>query len=161
MKKLLCCIALLFCTTIIYGQRTKINEKDIVGIWKLSSVTFKGESRSITPSVYRIKFYCANGEYACCEILSGDNDYQVLVHEYGTYSYKGGKYIEMGRNTSKITQLNKTDMHVIWETSNEHWKRIPNMSNLLKNYILNKCRANKMPASVKKELDIFKKTYFK
>lgn len=144
-----------------HAQRTKINEKNIIGCWTLSSVSFVGENKVVKPNVARFKIYEPNGEYACVEILQDltANKFQIIVHEYGTYSYRNGTYIEMGRKDSKITSLTPTDMHSLWRISNEHWKKVNNISSRLKKYILQKCRMSTMPPEINNELSRIFKTH--
>lgn len=51
------------------SAQQKISDKEIVGVWVMTSMMYEGENRNLISDNYtQIKVYRANGEYACAEI---------------------------------------------------------------------------------------------
>lgn len=122
--------------------QVKVDDKEIIGVWKMTSMKFEGESKELINENYnQIKVYRANGEYACAEIARMKNgDYVVLPHEYGTYSLKNGMYSEMGRKAIKYNWINKTTSAGRWMNRIDRWEKI-NIPETLIQHIVNKCKA--------------------
>lgn len=125
----------------------KTTDKDLVGVWVMESMQFDGENKIECGTRYsQVKIYGANGEYACAEIVSaGGNGYQVLPHEYGTYTFKNGRYSEMGRpegGPDALVMVDKNTFKGRWHNRSDVWKR-SSMPDKLKNSILETCKMNR------------------
>ena len=50
--------------------QAKVADKEIVGVWIMTSMKWEGENKNHINEAYnQIKVYRANGEYACAEIV--------------------------------------------------------------------------------------------
>lgn len=124
-------------------------DKQLVGVWKMVSMKYEGETENLCGEKYtQVKVYGADGSYACAEIVrSGNGMYNVLPHEYGTYTYKNGVYMEMGRKTDAdaIIWVNKDSFKGRWMRCWQKWERATDMPDVLVKYIVDKCKANQQP----------------
>lgn len=147
-------------STSIHAQ-TKVADKEIVGVWIMSSMKYEGESKEhINDSYNQVKVYRANGEYACAEILKQkDGTYYVLPHEYGTYYLKDGMYSEMGRKPIKYQWVDKTTSKGRWMNRIDEWKKVTDMPEALTQHIVDKCKASQ--SSPKEMQELMKKHIFK
>ena len=64
----------------------------------------------------------------------------VSPHEYGTYSYKDGKYTECGRDGGPINFTGKDNFNGHWSNITEYWNRNPKFPSDLRNLIVSKCK---------------------
>lgn len=123
----------------------KIADKELIGVWIMTSMKYQGESKNYINDFYnQVKVYRANGEYACAEILKDKNSetYIILPHEYGSYYFKNGKYIEMGREASGALKLtSKTTFKGRWRNRYDEWKKVVDMPEALTQHIVDKCKA--------------------
>lgn len=140
--------------------QSNVASKELIGVWLMESMQYDGENKilcgtsqgkkktvNVAPNYVQIKVYRANGEYACAEIVKlNDGKYKVLPHEYGTYSFKNGKYIEMGRN-GNLKLINATTFTGRWKNRNDVWKKNNNIPAKLVNHVVDKCKAHQ-PESV-------------
>lgn len=139
-------LVVLLLITILNATRVqaqvKVDDKEIIGVWKMTSMKFEGESKELINNSYtQIKVYRANGEYACAEIVKLKNgEYYVAPHEYGTYSLKNGMYSEMGRKAIKYNWINKTTSKGRWMNRIDRWEKVT-MPETLTQHIVNKCKA--------------------
>lgn len=149
------CVSMMLLATNVSGQtKYRAADKDIVGVWVLKLVAFDNEGQ-VTPalSIARVKIYRSNGEYACAEIVRPINgDLRIAPHEYGTYSYKGGVYTEMGRKGS-LTFTNHDTFINRWKTSSETWRRLKNPPAKMINHIVEACRVQKIPHDIKQMIN--------
>lgn len=157
MKKMLFAMILsLMGANALTAQTTTVADKEIIGVWKLEWQQYDGEKKTDvdkTKGYARIKYYGADGEYACAEIvvLSKDGKVMVAPHEYGTYSFKDGIYSEMGRPALKPSDMMLTDethFHGRWMNCTEGWVKIPDMPEEVIRYIVERCRLTNTPADV-------------
>ena len=118
----------------------RVADKEIIGTWILESQKYDGEEELMCRKDYSsIKVYRANGEYACAELVkSKDGTCIVGPHEYGTYTYKNGKYTEMGR-PFVIIMDDATHLHDTYMTRHEKWVKV-NLPTKLVDFIVEKCR---------------------
>lgn len=142
--------------------QAKVADKEIIGVWIMSSMKFEGENKElITDSYNQVKVYRANGEYACAEIVKqNDGSYRILPHEYGTYYLKNGMYSEMGRKAIKYEWVDKTTSKGRWMNRIDIWKKVTDMPEALTQHIVDKCKANQSsPANIQQMMKkyIFKK----
>lgn len=159
MKKIIFLMAVVLMSTLqANAQKPKIADKELLGTWTLEWMQYDGEKRITCgkgTSYTSFKYYGANGEYACAEIaLSKDGKVKVLPHEYGTYSYKDGWYIEMGRKPARndiLVMKDNTHFHGRWMNRTEAWKKTPLSQKVVK-YILDCCKSLNTPADVQQEI---------
>ncbi len=123
--------------------QAKVADKEIVGVWIMTSMKFEGENKELISDSYnQVKVYRANGEYACAEVAKGkDGSYAIYPHEYGTYYLRNGMYSEMGRKEIKFTFIDKNTFGGRWKNRIDTWKKVPNMPEKLTQYIVDKCKA--------------------
>lgn len=148
--------------------QSNVANKELICVWLLESMQYDGENKilcgtsqgktktvNVAPNYAQIKVYRANGEYACAEIVKlKDGKYKVLPHEYGTYSFKNGKYIEMGR-IGNLKLVNATTFTGRWKNRSDVWKKHNNIPAKLVNHVVDKCKAHQsesadMQQSIKK-----------
>lgn len=124
--------------------QTKVDDKEIIGVWIMTSMKFQGENEELVNGSYsQVKVYRANGEYACAEIVKlKDGSYYVAPHEYGTYTMKNGMYSEMGRKAIKFTFIDKEHFGGRWKNRIDSWKKVKNIPEELTQHIVDKCKAN-------------------
>lgn len=142
--------------------QAKVDDKEIIGVWIMSSMKFAGENKNhINDSYNQVKVYRANGEYACAEIVKmQDGNYRILPHEYGTYYLKNGMYSEMGRNAIKYQWVDKTTSTGHWNNRIDTWKKVVDFPAALTQHIVDKCKANQISPESMQQLmkkHIFKK----
>lgn len=127
-----------------------VSDDYLVGVWVMESMQFPGESKVICGKTYsQVKIYGVDGEYACAEIVKDKKGIvKVLPHEYGKYSYKSGKYVEMGRTTDAkaLVPMSDTKFSGHWFKRQDIWVKVTNMPKELKDYIVNVCKANSTPS---------------
>ncbi len=130
-------------TTHVLAQ-TKVDDKEIIGVWIMKSFKYEGENKEhISDDYNQVKVYRANGEYACAEIAKQkDGKYIILPHEYGTYSLKNGMYSEMGREAIKYNWVDKTTSKGRWKNRVDTWKKVTDFPEALTQHILEKCKAS-------------------
>ncbi len=141
--------------------QAKVDDKEIIGVWIMSSMKYEGESKEyIGDSYNQVKVYRANGEYACAEIVKEKNgNYRILPHEYGTYYLKNGQYSEMGRKPITYQWVDKTTSKGRWMNRIDIWKKVTDMPEALTQHIVDKCKANQ--SSPRNIQDLMKKHIFK
>lgn len=121
----------------------KVSDKEIIGVWVMTSMKYDGEDKELISDSYsQVKVFRANGEYACAEIAKRkDGKYVILPHEYGTYWLKNGIYSEMGRKPIKWNWIDKVTTKGKWYNRNDAWRKVVNMPNELSQHIVDKCKA--------------------
>ena len=102
----------------------KVNDEDLHGVWLMESFYYEGEDKVKCGVDYtQIKVYRPNGEYACAEVVKLKNgQFQILPHEYGTYTFKNGKYTEMGRD-GILNLVDKNTFTGQWMNRHDVWKK--------------------------------------
>lgn len=151
MKKLfLIAVMAVACIGSITAQSTY---KNLIGVWLMESMQWDGEKKTICgkeTNYVQFKYYGADGEYACVEIVRNKKgQFVILPNEYGKYSYKNGAYSEMGRpavDPKDFVIVDKNTIHGRWLTRNDVWKKA-NMPKKLVDYILNYCKIVKQGPS--------------
>ena len=123
--------------------QAKVEDKEIVGVWIMTSLKFEGEDKEyISDNYTQVKVYRANGEYACAEVVRlKDGSYLIAPHEYGTYSLKNGMYSEMGRKPIKYKWVDKTTSRGRWMNRIDEWKKLNTIPEKLTQHIVDKCKA--------------------
>lgn len=156
-------VAVLMSTLQMNAQTTKVDDKEIVGTWIMESMQWGGEKKTVcgkATGYSQFKYYGADGEYACAEIvLSKDGKIVIMPHEYGTYSFKNGLYSEMGREPLKdaIILTDKTTYKGTWNNRHDIWKKIT-LPEKVTHYILDCCKSKETPADIQQQI---KQTMFK
>ena len=123
--------------------QVKVSDKEIVGVWIMTSMKYDGEDREyISENYSQIKVYRANGEYACAEIIrQSDGKYYVAPHEYGRYTLKNGMYSEMGRKPIPYGWTSKTTSTGRWQNIIGQWKKVTDMPEAVAQHVVDKCKA--------------------
>lgn len=132
-----------FANSIKVMAQPKVDDKEIVGVWIMSSMMWEGENKNLISDNYnQVKVYRANGEYACAQIVRNqDGSFNILPHEYGTYTMKDGMYSEMGREAIKYNWVNKTTSRGRWKNRIDEWKKVTDMPESLTQLVVDKCKA--------------------
>ena len=104
-------------------------EKMMAGVWKFNGYTnAKGEKYDMGKNFSAVKIYNPDGEYCFAQFyIYADGTVDVKPHDYGTWSYKNGQYMECGRK-GEIISLTKKEFRS--KDSNSHAPSIPARLNL-------------------------------
>ena len=123
--------------------QVKVSDKEIVGVWIMTSMKYDGEDREyISENYSQIKVSRANGEYARAEIIrQSDGKYNVAPHEYGRYTLKNGMYSEMGRKPIPYGWTSKTTSTGRWQNIIGCWKKVTDMPEAVAQHVVDKCKA--------------------
>lgn len=144
-------IAIVCSASPAYAQKKgQASNKSIVGVWVMESMQYEGENKVLCgkeTGYSQIKYYGADGEYACAEVAVNGNDYLVLPHEYGAYTYNDGVYTEMGRKPSSLS-LSQDGNHFYGQWHNRHdaWVRRTDIPKELIDYVIYCCKATQKPS---------------
>ncbi len=147
----------------VSAQKAKVSEKELVGAWTLESMQWKGEKIKKCGKEIgytQFKYYGADGEYACAEIVvMKDGTVYVGPHEYGTYWFKDGLYSEMGRKAERSIELvDKNTCKGTWQGMRyDIWKKTK-MPDKLVRYIVDCCKTKDVPKDMQQ---LIKQTIFK
>ncbi|MBP5377185.1 MAG: hypothetical protein J6Y41_04395 [Bacteroidaceae bacterium] len=142
----------------LFAQNVKIDDKELCGVWIMESMQHDGEKKIMCgkeTGYTQFKYYGADGEYACAQIVRQPNGkIQVLPHEYGTYTFKDGWYSEMGREKIKdaITWIDKRTTKGRWKNRNDIWKKVDLPAKVTK-FILDCCKSRYMPDDINEQLN--------
>ena len=158
MKKVMLVIAVALMSVLQVNAQTKVADKELLGAWMMEFMQYDGEKKVMCgkgTNYSSFKYYGANGEYACCEIaLSKDGKVTLMPHEYGTYSYKDGWYIEMGRTPARndiLVMKDKTHFHGRWMNRTEGWKKVNLPQNVVR-FIVDCCKSKTVPADIQQSI---------
>lgn len=159
MKKTMIMMAVALMSALhVCAQNTKVADKELIGVWMMESMQWDGEKKTICgkESGYtQFKYYGADGEYACAEIaLSKDGKVVLMPHEYGTYTFKNGKYSEMGRPVVKpeeMQMIDKTTFKGRWMTRNDVWKKVSLPQNVIR-YMVDACKSTNTPTNIQQSI---------
>lgn len=147
-KLVMALLATLFSVNLM-AQKAKPTDADLIGVWVMESMCFEGEKENYVGNDYnQVKVYRANGEYACAEVAQiSKTETMILPHEYGTYTYKDGKYTECGRKGTVI-MLDKTHFEGQWHNRHDKWRKVTNMPAELVDYVVLKCKRMNDPKNI-------------
>lgn len=158
MKKMLLIIAMALMSAVQVSAQTKVADKELIGVWMLEWMQYDGEKKIVCgkeSSYSSFKYYGADGEYACSEIvLTKDGKVVLMPHEYGTYTFKNGVYSEMGRPAVKPTDMmliDKTHFKGRWKNRTEAWKKV-DLPDKAVRHIVNACKTKEAPADVQQAI---------
>ena len=163
MKKGMFMMAVVLMSALHVNAQTKVDDKEIVGVWMMESMQFEGEKKTMCgkeTGYTQFKYYGADGEYACAEIALSKGKVVVIPHEYGKYTFKDGWYSEMGREKIKdgMVLLDKNTVKGTWEHKRfDIWKKVK-MPEKLRKYLIDCCKTKNPPADVQQMMkqNIFK-----
>ena len=159
MKKALLVMAVALMSAVqLSAQTTKVADKELIGAWMMESMQFEGEKKVVCgeESGYgQFKYYGADGEYACAElVLSKEGKIVVMPHEYGTYTFKNGVYSEMGRPAVKPDEMMLVDATTFkgrWMNRHDIWKKVA-LPDKVVQYIVNCCKYRDVPADIQQSI---------
>ena len=143
----------LLCALHVNAQTAQVADEDLVGAWVMESMQWDGEKKVVCgkeTGYSSFKYYGADGEYACCEIvLDKEGNVVPLPHEYGTYTFKNGVYSEMGRPSTPdgLVMTSKTSFKGRWKKRTEIWKKA-DLPDKVVRYIVDCCKAKETPADI-------------
>ena len=163
MKKMFTMMLLLLCAVGMNAQKSKVSDKEIVGTWIMESMQWQGEKLiecGKAKGYTQFKYYGPNGEYACAAIvLKKDGQLVIYPHEYGTYSFKDGWYMEMGRPALKdaVILTDKNTYKGTWFTRHDIWKKVV-LPDKVTEYIVDCCKMKDTPNDMQQ---LIKKHIFK
>jgi len=144
----------LFTVSISANAQSK-DGNTLEGVWVMEKTLTDG---SATPTVCantytRVKVYGKNGEYCCAQvIMDKSGNISVYPHEYGTYSYKNGKYTECDRDGGPIKFTGKNNFNGHWSNITEYWYRNPEFPDNLRSHIVSKCKINFIEKNKKNQI---------
>ena len=144
-KTLVLALVAVFAVSLSANAQSK-DDNSLVGVWVFEQYKIDGREITKAPETYSsVKIYGENGEYCCAQIMkdAGNGVIKVKPHEYGTYSYKNGKYIECGRpgGNDAIIFTGKNNFHGHFANRTEYWCRNVNFSDDLRKHIIAACKA--------------------
>lgn len=156
MKKMMLVLAMALMSALqVSAQQAKVADKELVGVWMLEEMQWDGEKKrpcGKASGYTQLKYYGADGEYACAEIaLSKEGKIVVMPHEYGTYTFRNGVYSEMGRPAVKPEEMmliDKTHFKGRWKSLNQRWVKLSAMPDKAVRHIVNCCKYKDTPADV-------------
>ena len=116
-------------------------EKMMAGVWKFNGYTNgKGEKLDMGRNFSAVKIYNPDGEYCFAQFfIYPDGTVDVKPHDYGTWSYKNGQYMECGRK-GEILSLTKKEFRGKWNGMEDSWLRVENLPEKFTSYIISICR---------------------
>lgn len=131
--------------------QTRPSDRDLVGFWVMESMQYEGENKVVCGNDFtQIKYYGPSGEYACAEVLKGkDGAITVRPHQYGTYTYKSGKYTECG-HSAILVMVDKTTFKGRWNNRHDVWRKRTGVPAQLVNYIVKRCREKNDPVDIQR-----------
>ena len=157
-KMMLMMTALLMCAVSVNAQTTKVDDKELVGAWMMESMQWEGEKKTMcgkTNGYTQFKYYGADGEYACCQIvLSNTGEVVIMPHEYGTYTFHDRMYSEMGRPAIKdaIILTDKNTCQGTWNNRHDIWKKQTALPDRVVRYIVDCCKKKETPADIQQSI---------
>ncbi|MBO4451309.1 MAG: hypothetical protein J5770_02715 [Bacteroidaceae bacterium] len=163
MKKGMFMMAVVLMSALHVNAQTKVDDKEIVGVWMMESMQFEGEKKIVCGKANgytQFKFYGTDGEYASAGItLTKDGKIVVMPQEYGKYSLKDGWYMEMGRKPLKdaVILTDKNTYKGTWQNRHDIWKKI-SVPEKVRKYIVDCCKMQETPSDIEQSI---KQTMFK
>ena len=162
MKKGMFMMAVVLMSALHVNAQTKVDDKEIVGVWMMESMQFEGEKKTMCgkeTGYTQFKYYGADGEYACAELALSKGKVVVIPHEYGKYTFKDGWYMEMGRKPLKdaVILTDKNTYKGTWQNRHDIWKKI-SVPEKVRKYIVDCCKMQETPSDIEQSI---KQTMFK
>ena len=133
-------------------------EKMMVGVWKFNGYTnVKGEKFDMGKNFSAVKIYNPDGEYCFAQFyIYSDGSLDVKPHDYGTWSYKNGQYMECGRK-GEIISLTRKEFRGKWNGREDSVLRVDKLPEKFTTYIMSICRVLDTRSDIKEIVlrDIF------
>lgn len=116
-------------------------EKMMSGVWKFNGYTnSKGEKVDWGKNFSAVKIYNPDGEYCFAQFfIYADGTVDVKPHDYGTWSYRDGQYMECGRK-GEIIMLAKEEFRGKWNGLEDSWLKVEGLPEKFTTYIMSVCR---------------------
>ena len=156
--KVICMMMLMasVCATNVSAQSEQ--EKMMVGVWKFNGYTdAKGKKFDGGKNFSAVKIYNPDGEYCFAQFfINSDGSVDIKPHDYGTWSYKNGQYMECGRK-GEIISLTKKEFRGKWNGLEDSWLRVEKLPEKFTTYIMSMCRTLDTRSDIKEIVlrDIF------
>ena len=133
-------------------------EKMMAGVWKFNGYTnAEGEKFDGGKNFSAVKIYNPDGEYCFAQFyIYSDGTVDVKPHDYGTWSYKNGQYMECGRK-GEIISLTRKEFRGKWNGLEDSWLRVERLPEKFTTYIMSMCRILDTRSDIKEIIlrDIF------
>ncbi len=131
-----------------WAQDKASDRESLFGVWYMEWMKYDKENEVLhikNTHYTRAKVFRPDGEYACLQIwLKKDGSVAFIPHEYGTYSFKNGEYIEMGRKlVPGRSEFNLTDDETIngrWYNATDQIKKVKKCPKELEQYFVDCCK---------------------
>ena len=139
--KVLCLTILMAFVAVASISAQTEQEKMMTGVWKFNGYTnTKGEKFDMGKNFSAVKIYNPDGEYCFAQFfILADGTVDVKPHDYGTWSYKNGQYMECGRK-GEIISLTQKEFRGKWNGLEDSWLRVENLPEKFTTYIMSICR---------------------
>ncbi len=144
-----------------WAQEKASDREELFGVWYMEWRKYDKEDEMlhIKDTNYTcVKVFRPDGEYACLETwLRKDSSLVVLPYEYGTYSFKNGEYIEMGRKMipgkTSFQLVNEDTRTGRWNNSIDQSKKIKNCPKVLEQFFVDGCKYQVIPVDEDGNID--------
>ncbi len=146
------------------------DREELFGVWYMEWRMYDKEEEMLhikNTNYTCVKVYRSNGEYACLEAwLKKDGSIRIVPHEYGTYSFKNGEYIEMGRKMipgkTSFFLINEDTRAGRWNNCVDQSKKIKKCPKALEQYFVDCCQLHIIHTVEKADIEkMIKKYIFK
>ncbi len=125
------------------AQEKASDREELFGVWHTEWLKYDREDEllHVKNTQYTIiKVFRPDGEYASLEAWLKDGAVVLMPHEHGTYSYKNGEYIEMGRKTIpgriEFNLVNEDTRTGRWYNCTDQSKKVKNCPKALEEYLV-------------------------
>ena len=135
--KTLCLMILMAFVGVASVSAQTEQERMMTGVWKFNGYTnAKGEKFDGGKNFSAVKIYNPDGEYCFAQFfIYADGTVDVKPHDYGTWSYKKGQYMECGRK-GEIISLTRKEFRGKWNGLEDSWLRVENLPEKFTAYIM-------------------------
>lgn len=156
--KAICLMILLAFVGVANTSAQTEQEKMMAGVWKFNGYTnAKGEKFDLGKNFSAVKIYNPDGEYCFAQFyIYSDGTVDIKPHDYGTWSYKKGQYMECGRK-GEIISLTRKEFRGKWNGLEDSWLRVDKLPEKFAPYIMSMCRVLDTRSDIKEIIlrDIF------
>ena len=156
--KAICLMVLMAIVGVVNSSAQTEQEKMMAGVWKFNGYTNgKGEKLDMGRNFSAVKIYNPDGEYCFAQFfIYADGTVDIKPHDYGTWSYKNGQYMECGRK-GEIISLTKKEFRGKWNGLEDSWLRVDGLPEKFTTYIMSMCRVLQTRSDIKEIIlrDIF------
>ncbi len=135
------------------AQDKASDREELFGVWYMEWMKYDKEDEilHIKDTKYtHVKVFRPDGEYACLVLfLRKDGSISLSPHEYGTYSFKNGEYIEMGRKMvpgqSEFNLVDENTLTGRWYNSTDQSKKVKDCPKELEQFFVDCCKFRTIP----------------